>query len=316
MLVRRFGFLLFLASALLFAACPTGSGVTVSDDDDDASPSPTPTAEPPRLMVYVAGFGSHNVGVLDVAADTFDVHFALPAECCETGSPRGIAVDQNGDIWLALRAAPMTVAHFNNDGSFVEHFTDSFGSTGLGLAAFAANGDLIVAGDNNGDGSLYRYDTETGALLDSFTQSNLAQTVGCAAGDGVSYGASYFTNRVVRFDNTVVPAQSTTLITGTGFGRTLGMTVGRNSNLFVGSGDGNGGIKEYDGTSGALIGTFTTAIGGASGMAWDEVTQTLFATSAGALHQLDSSGALLGSWSVPELTGTYGVALWWGTPAR
>ena len=149
-----------------------------------------------------------------------------------------------------MRFAPMTGAHLQ---TFANH-----GSTTNPIQAVVGpDGRLYVT--QEGQDTVRRYDTATGALIGTFVAAGsggLSSPGGLAFGpDGNLYVASWDTNRVLRYNGSTgafidafVPSVS----------RPYSLAFGADGRLYVGLYSGDA-VARYDGTTGALVDTFVSA---------------------------------------------------------
>jgi CSLREA domain-containing protein len=154
----------------------------------------------------------------------------------------------NGDS--VMRFAPMT-------GAYLQTFGNNGSNTNPNQAVVGPDGRLYVT--EEGLDTVRRYDTATGALIDTFVAAGsggLNEPGGLAFGpDGHLYVASYSSNKVLRYDG-ATGAFIDAFITGVS--RPYGLAFGPDGQLYVGLYDGDA-VAHYDATSGALVGTFVTA---------------------------------------------------------
>lgn len=283
---------------------------TVTPDDgteEGASASAAVSVTSGGPWVYVSDYGGNRVWRVDVGADTLELLFT-DARC---GTPRGIAIDDDGYLYVAQQQASSGtvrgVARFTTDGTFVDQFlAGPYGSYGPGNLRYS-DGELFVTGDTAGSGSTYRYDVATGALVGSLRYSGTTTVLGLhVEGDSV-WVAGYFSGTLVRYD---ISSSTTTssLVASSLATRSRGVTRGHNGNFFVADAD-SAELYEYDDATGARLGRFGSFTGGQGDIWYDDVSNTYFVTSSQTIWQLDSSGSVVNSWTDPDMGTVTGIAV-------
>lgn len=246
---------------------------------------------PPVRTVILAGFfllaaSSASAGLLyvsdDGAPDTVDVFNSTTGALVGTltppggwGSPSGIAIGANGDVYVADQDNNV-VDQFSAAGVFLSTFVSSASglNTPTGLA-FGPDGNLYVANfGSGGDSYITRYDSNGNPVdVTPFVPSgpNLEDPEGIAFGPN---GNLYVTDANDQIDQVVLPSGAFSIITtpsggcpGTPFTNPSGLTFGPNGNLYVADegfgcadasvpgGFADYGVYEYD-TSGDLLEAF------------------------------------------------------------
>jgi hypothetical protein len=273
-----------------------------SDTDSDADADTDTDVDAGGPWVYVADYGNNRVFRVDVAADTIEMLF----EDARLSTPRGLALDDDGYLYVAQQAN-RGVVRFTTDGTYVDQFlAGPYGSYGPGLLRYH-DGELLLAGDTSDSGSIYRYNVTTGALVSSFHYPGTTTVMGLGIDGDYVLATGYFADNIVRYDISSTTATSTQLATGLS-DRCQGIARGHNGNLFVGDADGTE-LVEYDGTTGARVGTFATFSGGQQDLWYDDVSNTYFVTRGPSVFQLDTAGAVLHEWTDPNLTNATGMAV-------
>ncbi len=274
------------------------------DDGASAMASVTVHADSYGPDVWVAGFCSDNVIVVDVTADTISEAFGTSG-----GLPRGIALDEDGQVYLGMRSGSQGVERYTQAGSKVDTFVSGpIGSYGPGLLDIH-DGQLIVAGDVASSGSTYIYDIASGSLVDSFQHSSISTVISAEGDDDVVYTTGYWTNQLVAWDTSSGSASGSMLTSDTYTSRTMGLTVGHDGRLYICDGGANY-IRAWS-TSGSYGGTWANLGAAQRDIIYDEVSDTYFATVGDAVYQLDTSGSVLDSWSHSSLSCAYGIEVWY-----
>ncbi len=282
--------------------------VTADDGTDagtSASDSVTVTSGGP--WIYVADYGNNNVWRVDVGADTIELLFTDS----RLGTPRGIALDDDGYLYVAQQQASSGtvrgVVRFTTDGTWVDQFlAGPYGSYGPGNLRYS-DGELFVTGDTAGSGSTYRYDIATGSLIDSFNYSGTTTVLGLHVEGDYVWVAGYFSGAIVRYDISSTSATGTRISTSLAT-RSRAITRGHNDNFFVADADSTT-LYEYDDATGARVGTFATFSGGQGDIWYDDVSNTYFVTSSQAIWQLDTSGSVVNSWTYTGMGTVTGIAV-------
>jgi hypothetical protein len=283
---------------------------TVTADDgrdagESAWDSVTVTGGGP--WVYVADYGTNGVWRVDVGADTMELLFTDS----RLGTPRGIALDDDGYLYVAQQQASSGtvrgVVRFGTDGTYVDQFlAGPYGSYGPGNLRYS-DGEILVTGDTAGSGSTYRYDVDTGALISSFRYSGTTTVLGLHVEGDEVWVAGYFSGTIVRYDISSTTATSSLVSTALAT-RSRAITRGHNGNFFVADAD-SAYLYEYDEGSGANVGTFATFSGGQGDLWYDDVSNTYFVTSSNTVWQLDTSGSVVNSWTHAAMGTVTGIAV-------
>lgn len=261
--------------------------------------------------LIIAGFASDNILSYNVNDGTVEVVAALNAD----DRPRGIAVDADLNIYVALRGGSQNVLKLVRGGGGeyeVTSFTSSIGGFGPGLIDFTEGGELIVAGDASRE--LLRYDGATGELIDTFTHSGCCNIVGLLVDKQYAYAGEYFQQRILRFDLAMEPVQGEIFIPATDeLDRPLGMTVGADGTLVVVNVTSTA-IQEFSPADGAFIRTFRDledlGVPGAVDIHYEPTIECYFVSAVGdSVFQFDRGGTLLSVISDPLLRQPYGLAM-------
>jgi hypothetical protein len=290
-----------------------------SDDAENVSPLSNVTivttlsAPPgPDRYALVTGFLSGNVVRFDLSTGTAEPMIALqPSSGGDTGDrPRGIAVDTQQRIYVALRGGTQNVKRFTWEGTPLGDFTQSIGGYGPGQIAFSSAGELIVGGDASLSSSIFRYSGDTGLLLGTFRLDGFANVVGLLVDGTTVYSAAYFTGKIARYRLADLPVIGASLVTGAGLiDHAIGMTVGHDGNLFVASG-GQRAVQEFNITTGAFIGTFLHLGLSPVDVKYDPYGRRYYVTDGGnSVLEYDESATLIRTLQSNLLNNTYSVAI-------
>jgi len=228
--------------------------------------------------------------------------------------PLGIALHQNGLICVGLRGGTQNVKRYDWDGSFIDDFTESIGGFGTGQIAFNADGDLVVAGDVSQNHSVFRYDGETGQLIDHFNLAGFRNLVGVMVHGSFAYAPSLFTDAVVRFDLSSNP------VIGVGFIDApdqlewpIGMTISHRSTIIVANAR-DPRLQEFDLATGQFLGTFVDlsphGAGGALDVKYSQDLDRYYVTDGGnRILEFSPAGQLLNVFSSTLVSGIYSLAV-------
>jgi hypothetical protein len=168
------------------------------------------------------------------------------------------------DLYIADRDLNAVLRYDGVTGAYIDTFVGT-GSGGLnqpGDLAFGPDGDLYVSSEAGNQ--VLRYNA-SGAFLD-VVATGLSQPIGITFGSDASlYIANFGTSQVLRDNNSVL-----SVFVNAGSGGLNGandVKFGPNGNLYVGSSN-TGQVLRYNGTTGAFIDTFTSAVSGQGSMLW------------------------------------------------
>lgn len=282
-------------------------------------------ADAPGRFLYVTGFHSGNVVRFDLNDGGGQVVFTLPdpgpSRPGMDGSgdrPRGVAVDGEGRVYVALRGGSRNVVRYTPASETIESFTESIGNFGPGLIDFDGQGHLLVAGDVSDDSSVFKYDGQTGALLATMNHPGVRNVVGLAVDEDSVYAAGLFSGAIVKYDLRGAEVPQPTLLADVPRLRTLGMVVGHTGNLFVVEQKGRR-IVELDVKTGNPIRTFLTVddVPGIVDIAFDSATRSYFVSTGdqkpdmnGGVLWFNEEGTLIGKFEHPNLVHPYGLCVW------
>ena len=259
------------------------------------------------IPVYVAGFDTNNVVKFETPTGLAEEVIAfLPRVAPDTGPrPRGVALDDDGRIYVGLRGDSLNVKRFAPDGTFLDDFTASAGGFGLGQIAFGPDGDLFAAGDVSAGSAVFRYDGLTGALIDEIHTDQSANVLAIEVAGDTLYAANFFNDLVVKYDlSGADPAE----LIPTGLVHPHGLTIGHTGNLFVGGRDKV--IENPGPSSSVFIDLLALGIGDeVSDFAYEPRTGHYFMTQfSDSLFEFDQAGTLVGTYQSPLLAKARGIA--------
>lgn len=261
-------------------------------------------------FVLVTGFQSGNVVRFDLSTGAAEEVVVLEPEGAPgTGDrPRGVAVDRDNRIYVALRGGTQNVKRFSWGGAYIDDFTESIGGTGPGQIGFSRSGDLIVGGDVSGNHSVYRYDGTTGGLIDSFRLDGFQNVVGLLVDGDFVYSGSYYNGAIARYDLSVTPVAGIAFIAANALTeRVLGMTIGHTGNLLIAS-TANGAVQEFDIVTGEFIRTFLPF--GVVDIHYDAYGERYYVTGSGnSATELDQDGNVTRVFQSSDLQGAYSVTV-------
>lgn len=127
----------------------------------------------------------------------------------------------------------------------------------LSLTTLKAEAALFVAG--RGNGSVLRYDDQTGAFIDTFIPAGRGGLVGPSSlafgPDNNLYISDYYSSSVLKYDGQTGAFIDTFVSSGSGgIANPESIAFGPDNNLYVSGLEGSG-IRRYDGKTGAFIDT-------------------------------------------------------------
>lgn len=259
----------------------------------------------------VVGFDSDTVVAFDIDSNQSQVLVQFPRRF----APRGIAINDLGEIFIGLRLETRNVIKLIDDGNggivwrnFSAH---SIGDFGPGKIKFGANGNLFVAAGS--DGAVKELDGIIGSQVGVF---NIPGGSGALQGLAISgtdiYASEYFQNRIQLFDGSSYPIMGDVLVDDdVNMARPAGMAVGPDDSLIVVNSL-NPFVQQYD-ADGNFMGTlFDLGVVDQKG-GWDVVydhrTNSYFvSTRSDSVYQISPQGELLKTFTSPQLAGAYGIA--------
>lgn len=178
--------------------------------------------------------------------------------------PSGMAVGPDGNLYVASAQNSRILRYDGTSGAFIDTFATN-AQLPIGLS-FGPGGDLYVA--SRDALSVLRFDGQTGASKGVFATTNapLPGSSGLSVNwwpwdlafrpDGNLYLSSFERQLVLQFDS--ITGQYEGIFangrSSTALGRAAGLTFGPDNNLYLAGYFGD--VVRFDGSSGALLGTF------------------------------------------------------------
>ncbi|MCA9758699.1 MAG: hypothetical protein KDA27_23100 [Candidatus Eisenbacteria bacterium] len=267
-----------------------------------------------QRFLLVTGFESGNVVRFDLRTGSSDVVVSMtPGVDPNTADlPRGVAIDDDRNIYVALRGTTQNIRRFSWDGQDLGSFTQSIGGYGPGQIGFDAAGDLIVAGDVSGDDSIYRYDGGTGELIDTFRIAGCDNNVGLLVSGDSAFAVSYFTGLVAKYELSAAPVTGEIVVDGGEIAsRSVGLATGHNGNLFLAAG-GASAILEFDSTDGHFVGRFIELDEAPRDVVYEPELGFYFVTTGSnstSAVVFDQAGSMVREFTDPSIVGAYSIAL-------
>ncbi len=253
---------------------------------------------------YVTGFLSDNIVKFDLGNGDDEQVVALDSE----DRPRGIAVDENNTLFIALRGGTQNILSYS-EGSGIASLTQSVGGTGLGMLEIIDGGRIAVAGDTGEN--IIIYDIDTGDEITSISVTNLGSTISLTSTESYLFTADYFDGEVAKYDYTSEIPSGTTFI-NTNLDQPSGMTIGHGGQLVI-SDSGNGLVQTFDIESGAFLGTLIDTDVLPEGILrdvfWSAELDSYFLTKGNALYEISPSGSLLNAYTSTLLSRAYGISI-------
>ena len=280
------------------------SGLAQPQVRESGQPQTTPALE----ALLVAGNGSDNVVQFDLATGQWTELARLP----EGTRPRGIAVGNNGEIFLGLDGGKKNLAQLvPGDGSAqLKDVTAPIGRFGPGMIVFS-NGRIWAAGDT--ERVIHLIDPATGEVSTPPQFRNLANLVGLAADGKTLYAAEYFQRSILRYDLGTEAKPAVRLVDrDPHLNRPVALAIGHNGNLYVGNGL-EPTVVEFNLKSGEFIRTLVNLGAGGKdgiyGIVYVPATRRYYIASGSNLYEVDIDGNLLATYNSPALKKAYGIAL-------
>jgi len=221
-----------------------------------------------RADLLVASRDSHNVLAFDEKTGAYLGVFNKGANL---SGPEALAYGPDGNLYVADRFSNSIVSFDAKTGQFIKIFvaSGSGGLTGPRNLAFGPDGRLYVSSNDNSE--LLVYDGTTGAFIQTFAKlPNLAPR-GIVFQRGELFLASETLNQVLHYSLT--GESLGVFASGAAISSPREIVFGPDGNMYmsiVASGPSTNAVLKFDGTTGALIGTFaTTGLNFPRGLAFD-----------------------------------------------
>lgn len=257
--------------------------------------------------ILVAGYGSDNVVQFDPGTGRWSEIARLP----QGAHPRGIAVGHGDEIYLGLMGLHKNVVRLTLNGSpQIKDVTGSIGRYGPGIIAFE-NGKLWAAGDTTR--KICQIDPQTGAVSSPPQYEGHYNIVGLAADGGTLYAAEYFHRGILRYNPTTRGPDVDCLVSESPYlSRPVGMTIGRDGNLYVANAL-KPTVIEFDARTGSFIRTFinlgAAGIDGIKGIVYAPDEQRYYLASGSDVFEADTNGNIVATYSSPALKDAYGITI-------
>ena len=208
-----------------------------------------------NLLAYdlvVGETGSRSVVAVDLDTMTTETIWSSLQS-----TPRGIAMTEDGDIFLAMNTPETHIVKLDWTGTNWEYedFSGPIGSWGPGKLGVDDQERLIVTGDNTH--YVYIYDPNTGDLLDSFTHSGTGNIVGLRVVDSKAYVLEIFGDRVWVGDLVSNPIQTEVVLQDSNLDYSHGLALDNDGRLYIANYNAYK-IEVYDISSGDWIESWTT----------------------------------------------------------
>lgn len=255
------------------------SSTAAADTSSSESGTTTTGGEDSGLEILVCSFVGDAVGRFDLDDGTF---LGNLADTDDLDGALGIAVGEDGDIFVASEEANMVLRYSGADGSYVGPFVfddpktkldETGGISGPGAVLFDPDGALLVSSFDSD--AVLRYDGTTGAFTDVLVPTGTGGLDGPDAGtvigpDGALYVPGYYSDSIPRYDAvTGDPLGDFTPTDLLAEPRTL---VFQGDHLYVAN-EGTDEVLRYDAMTGAFVDVFVAAgaggLAGPAGMVFD-----------------------------------------------
>ena len=254
-------------------------------------------------IVLVAASGSDNIAAFDLATGRSEIFLQLPPD--QGHNPRGIVVAPDGSVFISNSGGNESVYRIvpGPEGFEFRYFAGPFERFGPGHLAIDGNGNLLVAGDDQD--RVFRYDIDSGQLLDSFASGG-GNVMGLALDGDTLYISEIFQSTIQRFDLSTIPAQGADFINDGRMERVFGITLGHNNNLLVSDTD-TPLIYEYSLATRQFLGNFINledvGVNSTSDIKYSPESNTYLIPHEQGLFQFDTSGDLVANLSHPAFSG-------------
>jgi hypothetical protein len=239
----------------------------------------------------VADYLGHKLYKVDIDSGDVTPLATIPSE---VGSyPRGVAVNDLGEIFVSVQYGHKGVLKFDKDGNFLRTFGPSSGGTyGPGDIHVDDKGNLLVSGDST-RGNLRILDGKTGELL-AEAEGCGSGLIGLTASNSEAYSVNIFSADVYKFVIDSLPISCNKFISqsvvSTERYKTQTLMIGHDDSLVIVPSRGE--AKSYDKASGKFLGVTLVTDLYTTRAKYDAISDNYYLTSESFLQVFSSDGRL------------------------
>ncbi len=261
-----------------------------------ASTTAAPTDGSDEYYALIASMTSHVIASINLSSGEIKTLHSFEKE----EGPKGIAVDQKGNLYVSLRYGGMNVLRLTpkeDDAEFrVNDFTGLIGRYGPGKLRITDKAELLIAGGTMG--MIYRYNVTNGRETTPMAPNHMNTVVGLDAAGNEAYTVEIFGRKLAKFELMPRSAKAFWLSKKpeSSLNRSTGIAIGHNGNLLVTNTE-NSVISEFSNKTGKHLGVFfdlkPEGASSSSDIRYVPKLKCYFITAGNSIFKVDNTGKLL-----------------------